>query len=147
MSDKDIYKECAATSTAALEEYITNPCIPKNENEWWASREITRLRAQYEAMDKMLREANQHFMRVDMERNKLRAENETLRRDVKTAVMGDSAELQDVKRENEKLREALKPFARMAADYEDWETEKITMIVLLYHLRAAAAAIRESGDE
>ena len=44
MSDKDIYKECAATSTATLEEYITNPCIPKNENEWWASREIERLR-------------------------------------------------------------------------------------------------------
>lgn len=46
MSDKDIYKECATTSTATLEEYITNPCIPKNENEWWASREITRLRAE-----------------------------------------------------------------------------------------------------
>jgi Tfp pilus assembly protein PilO len=111
---------------------------------------------------------------------RLRAENETLRRDVKTAVMGDSAELQDVKRENEKLHreaairidqiereqeahlrtiadynraavkneklhKALEPFARMAADYEDWETEKITMIVLLYHLRDAAAAIRESG--
>ena len=42
---------------------------------------------------------------------RLRAENETLRRDVRTAIMGDSAELQDVKRENEKLREALKPFA------------------------------------
>lgn len=49
--------------------------------------------------------------------------------------------------ENEKLHKALEPFARMAADYEDWETEKITMIVLLYHLRDAAAAIRESGDE
>jgi len=48
--------------------------------------------------------------------------------------------------ENERLREALKPFARMAEDYEDWETEKITMIVLLYHLRDAAAAIRESGE-
>ena len=46
---------------------------------------------------------------------------------------------------NEKLHKALEPFARMAADYEDWETEKITMIVLLYHLRDAAAAIRESG--
>ena len=56
-----------------------------------AADEIERLRAQYEAMDKMLREANQHFMRVDMERNKLRAENETLRRDVKTAVMGSSS--------------------------------------------------------
>jgi hypothetical protein len=49
--------------------------------------------------------------------------------------------------QSEKLRSALEPFARMAADYEDWETEKITMIVLLYHLRAAATAIRESGDD
>lgn len=38
---------------------------------------------------------------------RLRAENETLRRDVRTAVMGDSAELSDVKRENEKLKAAL----------------------------------------
>ena len=38
---------------------------------------------------------------------RLRAENGKLRRDVKTAVMGDSAELQDVKRENEKLRRAM----------------------------------------
>ena len=51
----------------------------------------------------------------------------------------------DAADEIEKLRSALEPFARMAADYEDWETEKITMIVLLYHLRDAAAAIRESG--
>ena len=53
----------------------------------------------------------------------------------------------DAADEIEKLRSALEPFARMAADYEDWETEKITMIVLLYHLRAAAAALKESGDE
>lgn len=38
---------------------------------------------------------------------RLRAENERLIKDVKTAIMGDSAELADVKRENEKLhREA-----------------------------------------
>ena len=48
----------------------------------------------------------------------------------------------DAADEIEKLRSALKPFAKMAEDYEDWETEKITMIVLLYHLRDAAAAIR-----
>ena len=34
---------------------------------------------------------------------RLRAENETLRRDVRTAVMGDSAELRDIKRENTRL--------------------------------------------
>ena len=142
-----------------------------------AADEIERLRAQYEAMDKMLREANQHFMRVDMERNKLRAENETLRRDVKTAVMGDSAELQDVKRENEKLhreaairidqiereqeahlrtiadynraavkieklRKALKPFADAVTDEYSWKYD-----VNSDDFRAAAAAIREIGDE
>ena len=56
-------------------------------------------------------------------------------------------EITRLREENKKLREALNPFARIAEDYEDWETEKITMIVLLYHLRAAAAAIQESGDE
>ena len=102
-----------------------------------AAHEIERLRAAYEAMDKMLREANQHFMRVDMERNKLRAENETLRRDVKTAVMGDSAELQDVKRENEKLREALKPFADAVTDEYSWKYD-----INSDDFYAAAAAIR-----
>lgn len=52
----------------------------------------------------------------------------------------------DAADEIEKLRSALEPFARMAEDYEDWETEKITMIVLLYHLRAAAKALGETDD-
>ena len=142
-----------------------------------ATVEIARLRAQYEAMDKMLREANQHFMRVDMERNKLRAENETLRRDVKTAVMGDSAELQDVKRENEKLhREAAiridqitreqEAHLRTIADYNRSrvQSEKLRLALKPFadavlkdeyswkydinsdDFRAAAAAIRESGE-
>jgi len=59
--------------------------------------------------------------RLLTENASLRAENETLRRDVKTAVMGDSAELQDVKRENEKLREALKPFADAVTDEYSWK--------------------------
>lgn len=68
---------------------------------------------------------------------RLRAENERLRRDVKTAVMGDSAELADMKRENEKLRSAfrvnmLRAFPQMSHDEIDAEI---------------AAAIRESGDE
>ena len=42
--------EREATPAATLEEYITNPCIPKNENEWWASREIERLRAENEKL-------------------------------------------------------------------------------------------------
>ena len=68
-------------------------------------------------------------------------ENETLRRDVKTAVMGDSAELQDVKRENEKLRAALKPFADAVKDECNWKYD-----INVDDFRAAAAAIRESGE-
>ena len=65
--------------------------------------EIERLRAENE---KFYKQAEMNA-RLLTENASLRAENETLRRDVKTAVMGDSAELQDVKRENEKLhREA-----------------------------------------
>ena len=80
--------------------------------------------------------------RLLTENASLRAENETLRRDVKTAVMGDSAELQDVKRENEKLREALKPFADAVTDEYSWKYN-----INSDDFRAAAAAIREIGDE
>lgn len=90
---------------------------------------------------------------IEEENERLRAENETLRRDLKTAIMGDSAELRDVKRENEKLRKALRPFA----SYSDWlsEEEKETgnrvkdtdnYSVSIQYLRAAADAIRESGE-
>jgi len=85
---------------------------------------------------------------------RLRAENEKLHREAAIRIdqieREQEAHLETIADynwaavENEKLRLALLPFARIAADYEDWETEKITMIVLLYHLRAAAAAIRES---
>ena len=97
------------------------------------------------------------WINIETENEELRAENEKLHREA--AIRIDQIEreqeahlrtIADYNRsrvQSEKLRSALEPFARMAADYEDWETEKITMIVLLYHLRAAAAAIRESGDE
>ena len=72
---------------------------------------------------------------------RLRAENETLRRDVKTAVMGDSAELADVKRENEKLKAIL---IELADEYEQFAYEGAE-IALLREARAAAA-IRESDN-
>ena len=83
-----------------------------------------------------------------MERNKLRAENETLRRDVKTAVMGDSAELQDVKRENEKLREALKPFAEKYTVKDDNLPNEHNALTLINvgDLRAARKALGETDD-
>lgn len=109
MTDANIYKEYAATPGERIEQYIMDPRHPKSEGEWWASREITRLRA----------------------------ENDTLRRDVRTDVMGDSAELQDVKRENEKLRAAFR--VNMLRAFSHMSHEEIDAEI--------AAAIRESGDE
>jgi hypothetical protein len=84
---------------------------------------------------------------------RLRAEIETLRRDVKTAIMGDSAELADVKRENEKLREALKPFAAYADQpariYENEVGIRMALIdqdLLMRLCQAAAAAIKEETN-
>ena len=38
-------KECAATPEADLEQHIMDSRIPKSEAEWWAKREIERLRS------------------------------------------------------------------------------------------------------
>ena len=76
---------------------------------------------------------------------RLRAENDTLRRDVRTAVMGDSAELQDVKRENEKLRKALIDAAgELQHAYIMGFTERYRYAARA--ARNAVAAVRESGD-
>ena len=67
----------------------------------------------------------------------LRAENEKLRGDVRTAVFADSAELKDVKRDNEALRGLLR---------EAWV--KMEANNLWSNLRArAAAALKETRDE
>ena len=78
---------------------------------------------------------------------RLRAENEKLRRDVKTAVMGDSAELADVKRENEKLREAVAAEReRCAKIAEQGRDDTCDGPVAWSMADCIAAAIRESGE-
>ena len=57
MSDPNIYKEYAATPGETLEQYIMDPCGSKTEHEWWASREITRLRAENEKLRKLVKDA------------------------------------------------------------------------------------------
>ena len=99
-------------------------------------------------------------------------EIEKLRRDVKTAVMGDSAELADVKRENErlckenerledtriefigminklidervKMRKALNPFAYYASQIPEDVSNTASASGTVGDLRAAAAAIRDT---
>jgi hypothetical protein len=44
MSDAE--KAYQATPASTLEGQIMNPCIAKNEREWWAAAEIERLRAE-----------------------------------------------------------------------------------------------------
>ena len=48
MDEKCGYK--TPTPADSLEQQIIDPSFPKNEREWWASEEITRLRAEVEAM-------------------------------------------------------------------------------------------------
>ena len=74
---------------------------------------------------------------------RLRAENEKLRRDVRTAVMGDSAELQDVKRENETLRKALKPFAH---NYQNNGLSHSTFMFAMKDLLAAKKALGDTDE-
>lgn len=49
MSDAE--KAYQATPASTLEEQIMNPCIAKNEREWWAAAEIERLRAALREID------------------------------------------------------------------------------------------------
>lgn len=44
-----------ATPAEMLERRITDPCIPKSEAEWWAHREIERLRAENERLRETLK--------------------------------------------------------------------------------------------
>ena len=74
---------------------------------------------------------------------RLRAENETLRRDVKTAVMGDSAELADVKRENEKIRAALED---VIAAVHCTRSSIGVAIIDIEPISAARKALKESGE-
>ena len=48
MGEKCGYK--TPTPADSLEQQIIDPMFPKNEREWWASEEITRLRAEVEAL-------------------------------------------------------------------------------------------------
>ena len=49
MSDAE--KAYQATPASTLEEEIMNPCIAKNEREWWAAAEIEKLRAALREID------------------------------------------------------------------------------------------------
>lgn len=107
----------------------------------------SKLHEQADAIERL----RERLAEADEANRRVSDENEQLRKDLKTAIMGDSAELQDVKRENEKLREAFKPFV----DKYKWlfldERSNPTFYaddgITLAQLWAARAAIRGSWDE
>jgi hypothetical protein len=49
-------KGCQATPSIELEQQLMDVRVPKNEREWWAQREISRLRAENEALRSLLAE-------------------------------------------------------------------------------------------
>lgn len=92
MTDPNIYKEYAATCSKMLEQYIMDPCRPKSEHEWWASREITRLREENEKLREELITSSKKYYDIgyacakDMANDKveiLSAENKRLERENK----------------------------------------------------------------
>ena len=61
---------------------------------------------------------------------------------IEDAVDEAADEIERLRKENKKLREALKPFADAVTDEYSWKYD-----INSDDFRAAAAAIRESGDE
>ena len=64
MTDPNIYKEYAATPGETIEQYIMDPHHPKSEGEWWASREITRLREENERLEKEIKKNRVALLRI-----------------------------------------------------------------------------------
>ena len=62
--------------------------------------------------------------------------------DMRSRLHKQADEIERLRAENEKLREALKPFADAVTDEYSWKYD-----INSDDFRAAAAAIRESGDE
>ena len=58
-----------------------------------------------------------------------------------------SQTIKRLQQENEKLRAALKPFADAAADFIAEKHDMTRAVVALGDLRAAVAALKETGDE
>ena len=84
MSDAE--KAYQATPASTLEEQIMNPCIAKNEREWWAAAEIERLRDEVERLN----ERNAEYIgTIDRLRRRVAetdVEIERLRDVLKTAI-------------------------------------------------------------
>jgi hypothetical protein len=53
----DDKKPFQATPAATLEQHVMDARIAKSEAEWWASREIERLRARVEVLEQLARES------------------------------------------------------------------------------------------
>ena len=91
-----------------------------------------------------------HYWR-DKDANALRVENERLRDGVRSTIQERdvlSGENWELRAENEKLRAALKPFADDYGDYSDGMWSDLDYIqVSVGDLRAAAAALKETGNE
>jgi len=65
MSDAE--KAYQATPASTLEEQIMNPCIAKNEREWWAAAEIERLRA---ALRDLLDASERHIFSTECQKER-----------------------------------------------------------------------------
>jgi hypothetical protein len=135
MSDAE--KAYQATPASTLEEQIMNPCIAKNEREWWAATEIERLRDEVERLGKKLNVAR--YGEPDF------------------AWSIYEAQMVDLRATNERLRAALEPFANALKG--NWSHQGDSMKIVagphandlrleltLYDFRRAALAEEKPHD-
>jgi len=86
MSDAE--KAYQTTPASTLGEQIMNPCIAKNEREWWAAAEIERLREANEMMLTDIRRTDVDMLAFKAEIERLRAALVALRDGCETRPVG-----------------------------------------------------------
>ncbi len=131
-------KACQSTPAKDLEDRIMNPNIPKSESEWWAREQIAALKAslinyftaaEFENVEEMVATKPPEFYRM---MGKIVAER-TKKLSTRTA------EIERMKKENGRLREALK-FAIRELEASGLCFDHPTIVKL-------ADALKETHDE
>ena len=76
MDEKCGYK--TPTPADSLEQQIIGPSFPKNEREWWAAEEITRLNSHLDEIERLLQKGGEVGKRLDFLIQELHREANTL---------------------------------------------------------------------
>ena len=114
MDEKCGYK--TPTPADSLEQQIIDPSFPKNEREWWAAEEITRLRAEVASLTAQLQSGESFHTVTVRQRDAAWREVETLKATLTQQCKGFRADVEKLETEAEALRN---PVARPRAEWHE----------------------------